>query len=755
MILRSKFEILKLRDNKSFKILFFFLFSFFFFLSSQNTYSQDSIKRPKIGLVLTGGGAKGFAHIGVLKVLEKAGIKIDYIGGTSMGAVVGGLYATGYNATQIDSIFHNTNFDELLQDYIPRTSKSFYEKRNDELYAFSLPFTNFSVGVPLALSKGMYNYNLLTKLTHSVRHVRDFNKLPTPFVCIATNIETGEQLVMRSGYLPQALLASSAFPTLFSPVEIDGKLLIDGGVTNNYPIDEVKKMGADIIIGVDVQDGLKDRNSLKEATRILVQISNLEMIESMKLKVKKTDIYIKPDITDFSVISFDKGKEIIKKGEEAAMLVYDDLKKLVVKNNEFKINNLKCKSDSIQIDRISINDVKNYTRAYVIGKLGFKQGAKISYDQLKKGINALNTTGNFSSINYQINDLKPGDELNLTLTESKNKTFLKFGLHYDGLYKSAALVNITQKKSIFRNDVLSLDLGLGDNFRYNLDYYIDNGFYFSFGFKSRFNQFNKNITTDFANGSLFSQFNINSINIDYSDLTNQAYLQTVFAQKFLIGGGLELKHIKIKSKTLQNSNPLFENSDYASAFGYIKYDSFDNKYFPKKGWFFNGDVQTYLYSTNYTNAFNRFSILKGEVGITRTFYKVINLKFQSEAGLSFGQDSVHYLDFVLGGYGFNAINNFKPFYGYDFVSVASDSYIKSLATLDVEFYKKNHFNFSANIANAENKLFNSGNWVATPKYTGYALGYGLETVLGPIELKYSWSPELPKGYLWFNIGFWF
>ena len=732
-----------------------FLFSIFYFLFSQNTYSQEATKRPKIGLVLTGGGAKGFAHIGVLKVLEKAGVKIDYIGGTSMGAVVGGLYATGYSAEQIDSIFHNTNFDELLQDYIPRTSKSFYEKRNDELYAMSLPFYKFSLGVPIALSKGMYNYNLLTKLTHSVRHVRDFNKLPIPFVCIATNIETGEQLVLRNGYLPQALLASSAFPTLFSPVEIDGKLLIDGGVTNNYPIDEVKKMGADIIIGVDVQEGLKDRNSLKEATKILVQISNLEMIESMKAKLAKTDIYIKPDITDFSVISFDKGKEIIKKGEDAAMLVYDDLKKLATKNNEFKINNLKCQTDSIEINRISINDVKNYTRAYVIGKLGFKQGSKISYDQLKKGINALNTTGNFSSINYQINDLKPGDDLSLTLTESKNKTFIKFGLHYDGLYKSAALVNITQKKSIFRNDVISLDLGLGDNFRYNLDYYIDNGFYFSFGFKSRFNQFNRNITTDFTNGTLFSQFNINSINIDYSDLTNQAYLQTIFAQKFLLGAGLELKHLKIISKTLENTNPIFENSDYASAFGYIKYDSFDNKYFPKKGWFFNGDLQTYLYSSDYTHQFNRFSILKGEVGITRTFYKFINLKLQSEAGLAFGQDSVHYLDFVLGGYGFNAINNFKSFYGYDFISIAADSYIKSLATLDVEFYKKNHINFSANVANAENNLFSTGNWLATPRYTGFAVGYGLETVLGPIEIKYSWSPELPKGFIGINVGFWF
>ncbi|MBY0486214.1 MAG: patatin-like phospholipase family protein [Flavobacteriaceae bacterium] len=737
------------------KVYILTLFSIFYFLFSQNGYSQDSVKRPKIGLVLTGGGAKGFAHIGVLKVLEKAGVKIDYIGGTSMGAVVGGLYATGYNASQIDSIFKATNFDELLQDYIPRTSKSFYEKRNDELYAFSLPFNKFSIGVPIALSKGMYNYNLLTKLTHKVRHVRDFNKLPIPFLCIATNIETGEQLLLNKGYLPQALLASSAFPTLFSPVEIDGKVLVDGGVTNNYPIDEVKKMGADIIIGVDVQDGLKDRNSLKEATRILVQISNLQMIEGMKEKVSKTDIYIKPDISNYSVISFDKGEEIIKKGEEAALVVYDKIKSVAEKNNEFKIKQLKCKGDSIQIDKITINKIKDYTHAYVIGKLGFKQGQKITYDQLKKGINTLDATGNFSAINYQINDLNPGDELNLNLTESKNKTFLKFGLHYDGLYKSAALINLTQKNTLFKNDVISLDLGLGDNFRYNLDYYIDNGFYFSFGFKSRFNQFNRNVATDFNNGSLFTQYGINTLNVDFSDLTNSAYVQTIFAQKFLIGAGLELKHIKIKSKTVENNNQVFENSDYASAYGYLKYDSFDNKYFPKKGWFFNGDIQTYLYSTDYTNQFNRFTILKGEVGITRTFYKVINLKLQSEAGMSFGEDSVHFLDFVLGGYGFNTVNNFKHFYGYDFISIASDSYIKSLATVDIEFYKKNHLNFSANFANAENKLFSTGNWLSTPKYSGYAVGYGLETILGPIEIKYTWSPELPKGYTWFSIGFWF
>ncbi len=730
------------------------LFSIFYFLFSSNALAQDTIKRPKIGVVLSGGGAKGFAHIGVLKVLEQAGVKIDYIGGTSMGAVVGGLYATGYSATQIDSIFKATNFDELLQDYIPRTSKNFYEKQNDERYAVSLPFRKFSLGVPIALSKGMYNYNLLAKLTHKVRHVRDFNQLTIPFVCIATDIESGKEVIMHSGYLAQAMLASSAFPTLFSPVEINGRLLIDGGVSNNYPVEEVRKMGADIIIGVDVQDDLKDRNALNDATRILVQISNLQMIESMKDKILKTDMYIKPDISKFTVISFDQGEEIIKRGEEAAFACYEKIKSYAGEN--YILNQVKTTVDTLNINKIIVNDLKNYTASYVIGTLGFKQGSTISYDDLKKGINTLNATQNFSTISYTIEkNENGGDDLHIDLSEIKTKSFIKFGLHYDGLYKSAVLVNLTQKKSIFRNDVLSVDVALGDNFRYDLDYYVDNGFYFSFGLKSRYNQFNRNVSTDFNNGIILNQYDINKLNIDFTDLTHQAYLQTLFFQKFLIGAGIELKHISIESRTLEDYKTVFEDSDYLSLFGSVKYDSFDNKYFPKKGWFFNGDIHTYLYSTNFTNQFNRFSIMKGEAGITRTFYKRFNVKFTSEAGFSFGESSVHFLDFVLGGYGFNTINNFKHFYGYDFISLAGDSYIKSAATVDVEFYKKNHLNFSANYANVENKLFSTGNWLSTPMYSGYAVGYGLETILGPIELKYSWSPELPKGFTWISVGFWF
>ncbi|MBC7522883.1 MAG: patatin-like phospholipase family protein [Flavobacterium sp.] len=730
------------------------IFIVFFMLFTQLINAQDTIKRPKIGLILSGGGAKGFAHIGVLKVLESAGVKIDYIGGTSMGAVVGGLYASGYSASQIDSIFTSTNFDKLLQDYIPRTSKSFFEKHNDELYAISLPFKKFNIGIPIALSKGLYNYNLLTSLTHKVRNINDFNKLPIPFLCIATDIETGKEVLLNKGYLPQAMLASSAFPSLFSPVEIDGKLLVDGGVSNNYPIEEVRKLGADIIIGVDVQDGLKDRKSLKDATRILVQITNLQMIEKMKEKSKDTDIYIKPKVADYSVISFDKGEEIIKIGEDATIEVYDKIK-LLGNLKDFKIRTVKKEADSLQLNQIENNDLKRYTRAYIIGKLGFKQGMKISYEDLKNGINKLNATQNFSTINYTISKFNGGDKLDLKLTESSNNTFLKFGLHFDGLYKSAILVNLTQKKSLLKNDVFSLDLGLGDNFRYNLDYYVDNGFYFSFGFKSRFNQFSRNITADFINPSFLNNLNLSTVNVDFSDLTNQAYIQTIFAQKFLIGLGIELKHIKISTQTLQNATSVFENSDYASIFGYLKYDSYDNKYFPSKGWNFNADLQSYLYSTDFSKTFNRYSVAKFEAGFAKTFYKKTTLMFQTDAGFAIGGSSTTYLNFVLGGYGFNPTNNFKPFYGYDFISLTGNSYIKSNVTIDYEIIKKNHLNFSANFANISNNLFDNSKWISKANYSGYALGYGLETFIGPAEVKYSWSPELQKGFVWFGIGFWF
>jgi len=709
--------------------------------------------RPKVGLVLSGGGAKGLAHIGVLKVIDSLGIKVDYIAGTSMGAIVGGLYASGYNAEQLDSIFSRIDVDALLQDYTPRESKSFYEKRNDEIYALTLPFNKFKLGLPSGLSKGLYNFNLISSLTQQVSHIRDFDELPIPFLCIATDAETGEKVVLDSGVLAQNMIASGALPTLYSPVEINGRILIDGGVVDNYPIEELKARGIDFIIGVDVQDGLKSREELKGVTSVLAQINNFSMLEKMEGKQKATDIYIKPDIKGYTVVAFDKGKEIIAKGKEKALVFIKEL--APYGNSNIKNDKKIVFQDSIYIKDIVFNKLDNYTRAYIVGKLKFKRNTKISNKQLQKGILNLNATQNFSAINYSFEKMQDGDKLILQLKENEINTFLKFGLHYDDLFKSGILLNYTKKRLIAKNDVASLDVILGDNIRYNFDYYIDNGFYWSFGFNSKLTTFNRNITRNIADDVVFNT-TANAINVDFLDLSNQAYLQTIFAQKFSLGGGLEFKVLKLESETLENTSAVFENSNYLSFFGFIKYDSFDKKYFPRTGWNFNSEIRHYGYSSDYKNNFEPFSVAKGDFSFAQPIFKNITFKLQTEGGFALGERSVSYFDFILGGYGFQQVNNIKPFFGYDFLSIAGDSYVKLLLTADYEIFKKHHLNFIANFANVGNKIFDTiDTWFSQPNYSGYSVGYGMETVIGPVEVKHSWSPETRDHYTWFSVGFWF
>lgn len=709
--------------------------------------------RPKVGLVLSGGGAKGLAHIGVLKVIDSLGIKVDYVAGTSMGAIVGGLYASGYNAEQLDSIFSNVDVDALLQDFTPRGSKSFYEKRNDEIYALTLPFNKFKLGLPSGLSKGLYNFNLLSSLTQHVSHVRDFKQLPIPFLCIATDAETGEKVVLDSGVLAQNMIASGALPTLYSPVEINGRVLIDGGVVDNYPIEELKSRGIDIVIGVDVQDGLKTRDELKGVTSVLAQINNFSMIEKMEGKQKATDIYIKPDIKGFTVVAFDKGKEIIGKGKEKALEFVKELTPF--SNLDSRNNGNVTAQDSIYIKDIVFNKLDNFTRAYIIGKLKFKRNTKISMTQLQKGVLNLNATQNFSAINYSFEKMQDGDKLILHLKENENTAFLKFGLHYDDLFKSGILLNYTKKRLLAKNDVASLDLILGDNIRYNFDYYIDNGFYWSFGFNSKLTTFNRNITSNIADNVVLNT-TANAINVDFFDLSNQAYLQTIFAQKFSLGGGVEYKFLRLKSETLEDTNYVFERSNYLSIFGFMKYDSFDKKYFPRTGWNFNSEIRYYGYSSDYKGNFERFSVAKADFGFAQPVFKNMTFKLQTEGGFSVGERSVSYFDFILGGYGFQQVNNIKPFFGYDFLSLAGDSYVKLLLTADYEIFKKHHLNFSANFANVGNKIFDTiDTWFVKPNYSGYSFGYGMETVIGPVEIKHSWSPETKDHYTWFSVGFWF
>ncbi|WP_340077096.1 patatin-like phospholipase family protein [Leptobacterium sp. I13] len=733
------------------------LFLLFFQLLIAQTNPQKDIK---VGLVLSGGGAKGLAHIGALKTIEEAGVQIDYIGGTSMGAIIGALYASGYTAHQLDSIFQKVDFKELIQDKIPRDAKAFYEKDDEEKYFLTIPFDDFKINIPSALSRGQNTYDLLVKLLRHVSDVENFNELPIPFLCVATNLETGEPVILNKGYLPDAISASGAFPSLFAPVEIDGKLLIDGGVVNNYPINLVKAMGADVIIGVDVQHDLSDREALKSATKVLLQINNYRTVNDMKIKSVLTDIYIKPEMQNFTVVSFDDGKQIIDKGQTAASEKKAALEALALKQKpEIKDNPGIPQNDSVRVRKLTLKGNDRYTRAYIKGKLRVKLDRSVTYEKFNQGINNLSATNNFESIRYKLTPMESGGEhLTVNLKERQDQTFLKLGVHYDDLYKSAALINLTHKRLLFDDDVASLDVILGDNIRYNFEYYLDKGFYWSIGINSRFNSFEKDVDFDFVRAQTgFPDAEINRINIDVSDFTNQIYVQTVIREEFAFSLGLEHKHIKYQSDTIdeETDNAIFENSDFISTYGTLKLDTYDDKYFPKKGLFFEGDLHLYLYSSDFTGLFSEYSIGKAKMGVAFPLLEELSVNLSTEGGFTLGGSELGTFDFILGGYGNDFINNFIPFYGYDFISFGGNSYVKATLNVDYEFIEKNHFNVTVNYANAADDIFNNKEWITAPDFSGYALGYGLETFIGPVEVKYSWSPETKKSQWFFNLGFWF
>jgi NTE family protein len=481
--------------------LLFLLFPVFVFGQDIDLSKLDSLKQLnkdlKVGLVLSGGGAKGLAHIGVLKVIEEAGIRIDYIGGSSMGAIIGGLYASGYTTRQLDSIFKVTDFGALIQDNLPRQARSFYERKEAERYVLQLPFDNFQVNLPSGLSKGQNIYNLYAQLLSHVEET-DFSQLPIPFFCIATNVETGEQVLIEEGDLATSLSASGAIPTLFSPVFIDGMMLTDGGVINNFPVKEVRAKGMDIIIGVDVQDDLRSKENLKSGFEILTQVNNFRTIRAAEEKSLKTDLYIHPNIDNFSVLSFDQGEKIINNGELAARKKISPLKLIAEAQNKGNTPRQPIQlNDSLAIGNIDIVGNNKFPRNYIRGKLKVNTFEKTSFKKLNQGLNNLTATGSFNKINYELIQNGEFKDLRLKIFESEQNTQLRFGIHYDQLYKTSFLANLTKKSFFVTNDIISLDLIIGDNLRYNFDYYIDKGRYWSIGVSSRYNQFDDDVNFEF------------------------------------------------------------------------------------------------------------------------------------------------------------------------------------------------------------------------------------------------------------------
>ena len=277
--------------------------------------------RKKVGLVLSGGGAKGMAHIGAIKVIEEIGIPIDYVVGTSMGSIIGGLYAIGYTPEQMDSLVRKQDWQFLLSDRTPRKEKNLSEREADEKYVISVPFSKNSIKEATGgLIKGQNIDNLFSELTFGYHDSIKFDKLPIPFACVSENIVNGNEFVFHEGILATAMRASMAIPGVFTPVRLNDMVLIDGGVVNNYPVNIAKQMGADIIIGVDVQSELRPADDLNGAGDILGQLIDLMGQDTYLKNLTETNVHIKVNVKGYSAASFTSTAidTLIIRGERAA-----------------------------------------------------------------------------------------------------------------------------------------------------------------------------------------------------------------------------------------------------------------------------------------------------------------------------------------------------------------------------------------------------------------------------------------------------
>ena len=396
----------------------------------------------KVGVALSGGAARGLAHIGVLKVLEKAGVPVDVITGTSMGSVVGGLYAVGYSAAQLDTIVRTEDWFRLLTDPVDRRDLTVDRKFTEDHYLITLPIHRGGVKLPRSVVPGQRISQLLTGLTWSAHGIRDFRALPIPFAAVATDLETSKAVVLDHGFLPDAIRASMALPSVFAPVELADTALIDGGVVRNLPAQDARALGADVLICSDVTDPLEPRDSIVSLVDVLVQSVSFRVWDSEAEQRSKCDVVILPEVRGFSTFGFTRAREVIARGEAAARAVLPQIEAALARRRVSRRAGAPrapvVEPESVLVTSVRFDPAGLVPEGFLARALGVRRGSWVSRGTLDQRMSRLYATGLFESVGYR---LERGD-LTVLLRERASGRF-GLGLRYDSRYKASVLLSST------------------------------------------------------------------------------------------------------------------------------------------------------------------------------------------------------------------------------------------------------------------------------------------------------------------------
>ena len=712
-----------------------------------NSFGAELKRRPKIGLVLGGGGARGAAHVGVLKVLEQQRIPIDYIAGTSMGAIVGAAYAVGLSPNQIEKTLNSIDWGDLFVDDAPRAELPFRDKMDQRR------FTGVEIGVGpegILLPSGAFAGRKLEFLLQAIflpaAERESFDDLDIPFRAIATNIETGEAVAFDHGKLAQAVRASMSIPGAFSPVEIDGNLYVDGYVSKNLPIDVAKAMGADIIIAVDVGTPLAKRDKIQSLLDIVNQVGGIATIKNVEEQIsllKARDLILRPDLGNHATTDFQSIAKIIPLGEQSAHASIPKLKELSVSPDQYQRfleTQRKRPAEPLVADFIRVAPTERVSPERIEAKLSIKAGESLDLEQASEDLSRIQSIGEFEQVGFRLTEENKKTGL---IIEAKEKSwgpnYLRFGFNLNSDFESDNYFGVLLDHRLTSINALGGEwesqLAVGRQSRISTEFYqpLD---YSNLFFVDTVAELRQDLRDIYSDGNRLAEYRTRRYGIAFDTGIN-------FGNVAELRAGVWTGHMESEPSTGAADLPEF-NIGRGALRVQLTYDQIDNANFPRNGGYFKISEWLERPWVGSDDSYNKAE-LQGNFAASLDTHTLL---LKGQLGLNSSDDLPFYDEFVLGGA--SSLSGYRT----------DELHGRQMGLIKLMYYNQlsnNLFSFSR--ASYLGGSLDWGNvWqdyddIAFDDLVfGGSLFYGTDTMFGPLYLGYGLNEVARPGTFFMSLG---
>lgn len=718
-------------------------------------------QRPRLGLTLSGGGAKGLAHIGILKAIDSAGLKVDYITGTSMGSIIGGLYAAGYSADSIEYIASHINWDLLLSNQASLRTLFMEEKDEYNKYLVELPWVNNRFRLPSGLLEAEELWIKLSELFFPVYDRKNFNELSIPYRCVSTDVGNGEAVVIDSGEIATAIRSSLAIPSFFTAVDYQGHRLVDGGIVRNFPVRDVREMGADLVIGSNVASGLLPSSKVRNVIQVLLQVAFFREAIDNKQEVPLCNIYIPFHLEKYTMGSFSQAKEILDSGIAMGRRLYPRFKALkdsldaIYGPEEFHANRLPPVKQ-VRISGYEVHGLEKTSQDFFIHTTNLELNHSYTSHQISQLVRAAFGTRYYNRVTYSLQP-QPDSSCKIIFSVQENPfTFAKVGLHYNKYSGISAILNITSRNLFITNSRSSITLNIGENFRARAEHlqYIGRRKNFAVDLTTQYDRFDVTTYNTYKLDGLYrTQFFKADSRLQFSSQRN-----------FTVGVGERFEWVSYRPAI--TSSLQFDGSNrFFSSFVFLKHNNLDRSIFPHRGsrleveggWVASQQPEAEFFQNGSPSNPDSFLVASNPYArICLTADQYIPLSSRStvemlwQAGVNFNYQRNIMNEFSIGGMT-PLFRNQILFTGLQENSLYTPAVAAVQAGYRYEIFNNAYITGRANLL--LNNFISKSAFFSNPQWlSGYGLSFGYNSALGPLEFSLMYCDQSGKLGSYVNMG---